>query len=75
MFEFICMSLLGIAYVGAVIKEKEEERIKREKERIFDLKITIFCYAVRHNLLYDKVVEMIQNKEITIDEIKKDGKE
>lgn len=75
MFEFMCMSLLGIAYIDAVIKEKKEERIKREKEKVLDLKITIFCYAVRHGLLYDNVVKMIQNKEITIDEIEKDGKE
>ena len=74
MFEFMCMSLLGIAYIDAVIKEKKEERIKREKEKVLDLKITIFCYAVRHGLLYDNVVKMIQNKEITIDEIEKDGK-
>ena len=68
MFELICMSLLGIAYVDACIEEKREEKIN-------DMKISVFCYAVRHKLLYNQVVDMIKNKEISIEDIKKENSE
>ena len=75
MFELLCMSLLGIAYVDACIKEEIEEKTLREKEKIRDLKISVFCYAVRHHLIYDDVVKMLQNKSLTFDDIEKDNNE
>lgn len=72
MFEFICMSLLGVAYVKACIDEAKEEKAQKEKERIRDLKIKVFCYAVRHNLLYDKVIEMLQSGKLTFTDIDED---
>ena len=75
MFELICMSLLGVAYINACIEEAKEEKALKEKERIRDLKISVFCYAVRHGLKYNEVVEMIQNKKLTFEDIEKDAKE
>lgn len=72
MFELICMSLLGIAYVKAYIDEAKEEKAQKEKERIRDLKIKVFCYAVRHDILYDKVIEMLQSGELTFADIDAD---
>ena len=69
MFEFLCMSLLEIAYVKACINEASEE--KKEKEHIRDLKIKVFCYAIKHQLPYNQVVEMLQNKELTWEDIEK----
>lgn len=71
MFELICMSLLSAAYINACINESKE----KNKEKIRDLKISIFCYAIRHNLPYDKIVELIKNKIITFEDIKKDAME
>ena len=67
MLELLYMSLLGTCYVCTRIYEKKAEEIE-------ELKIIIFCYAVRHHLLYSNVIEKIRNKEITIEEIKKEGK-
>ena len=39
MFELICMSLLGVAYVHACKEEAAEEKRQKEEERIRDLKI------------------------------------
>lgn len=75
MFELICMSLLGIVYIHACKKEAAEEKRQKEKERIRDLKISVFCYAVRHHVNYNDVVRMIQNKELTFDDIERDRKE
>ena len=75
MFELLCISLLGIAYVDAYIKEEIEEKTLKDKERIRDLKISVFCYAVRHHLNYDDVVKMLQNKSLTFDDIEKDNDE
>ena len=69
MFELICMSLLGIAYINASINESFEEKRQKEKERIRDLKIKVFCYSVRHNLPYDKVVESLQKKTLSFDDL------
>lgn len=69
MFELLAMSLLGIAYIGATINESNEEKQIKEKERIQDLKIKVFCYAVRHNMLYDVVVKKLQDKELSFDDI------
>ena len=71
MFELICMSLLSAAYINACINESKE----KNKQKIRDLKISIFCYAIRHNLSYEKVVELIKNQIITFEDIKKDAME
>lgn len=75
MLELICMSLLGVAYVNACIEEAAEEKRQKEKERIRDLKISVFCYAVRHHLNYNDVVKMLQDKKLTFDDIERDRKE
>lgn len=71
MFELLCMSLLGIAYVKASVDETNEEKRLKEEQRIRDLKIKVFCYAVRHNLRYDEVVKMLQDKTISFEDIDK----
>ena len=75
MFELICMSLLGVAYVGACIQEHKEEVERKKKEELRDLKIKVFCYAVRHKMLYDDVVKLIEEHKLTFEEIDKDAKE
>ena len=72
MFELITLSLLGIAYVNACIDEANEEKRLKEEERIRDLKIKVFCYAVRRHMLYNQVVEMIQSGKLTFEEIASD---
>lgn len=72
MFELIAMSVLGAAYVKACIDESNEEQKQKEEERICDLKIKVFCYAVRHNMLYNQVVELIQSGKLTFEDIKND---
>ena len=72
MFELIAMSLLGIAYINALSNEAKEEASLKEKERIVDLKIKVFCYAVRHHLLYDDVVKKLQNKELKFEDLNDD---
>ena len=57
------------------LEEAAEEKRQKEKERIRDLKISVFCYAVRHRLNYNEVVEMIKNKTLTFDDIERDEKE
>ena len=75
MFELICMSLLGVAYVGACIQEHKEEIERKKKEKLRELKIKVFCYAVRHKMLYDDVVKLIEEHKLTFEEIDKDAKE
>ena len=72
MFELIAMSLLGAAYVKACVDESIEEKKQKEEEKIRNLKIKVFCYAVRHKLLYNQVVELIQTGKLTFEDIKND---
>lgn len=72
MFELIAMSLLSAAYLKACIDESKEEQKQMEEERIRDLKIKVFCLAVRHNMLYNQVVELIQTGKLTFEDIKND---
>ena len=72
MFEFICMSILGVAYVNACIDERKERKRKKKEEEIMNLKIKIFCYAVRHHLLYNDVVKQLENNELSLEDIRKD---
>lgn len=69
MFELICMSLLSAAYIDACIQEAKEEKLLKEKERIRNLKIKVFCYALRHSLPYDEVVKSLQNKTLTFEDL------
>ena len=62
MLELITMSLLSDAYINACIKEKNEEKI-------LDLKMKVFCYAIRRNMLYNQIVEMIQNGKLSLEDI------
>lgn len=74
MFELITMSLLTLGYINALVEESKEAKLMKEKERIRDLKIKVFCYAVRHHMLYDDVVKKLQNKELTFEDIDKENK-
>ena len=74
MFELICMSIIGACYVKACIDEATEKKKQKEKERIRDLKISVFCYAVRHHLGYNEVAKMLQDKALTFEDIEKDAK-
>lgn len=69
MLEFITITALTLCYIKSCIDEKIKEEALKEKERIRDLKIKVFCYAVINGLLYDEVVEMIQNGTISFDDI------
>lgn len=66
------MSILGIAYIDAFVKEEIEEKAQKEKERINEIKILVFCFAIRHHLNYDNVVKMLQNKTLKFEDIRKD---
>ena len=67
------MSLLGIAYVNACIEESKEEKRQKKEEKIRRLKERIFYYAVKHQMLYDEVVQKIQNKELSIEDIENES--
>ena len=69
MLELITMGLLGASYIAALSNEAKEETLLKEKERIIDLKIKVFCYAVRHNMLYNEVIEKLQKKEFSWEDI------
>lgn len=75
MFELITMMLLSTCYIKASIDEAIEEKKQKEKERIRDLKISVFCYAIRHRLGYQEVVRKLQENKLTFEEIEKDSKE
>ena len=72
MFELIAMSLLGAAYVKTCVDESREEKKQKEEEKIRSLKIKVFCYAVRHNMLYNQVVDLIQNGKLCFEDINAD---
>ena len=63
------MGLLGVSYIAALSNEAKEGTRLKEKERIRDLKIKVFCYAIRHNMLYNEVVEKLQKKELSFEDI------
>lgn len=69
MLELITMGLLGVSYLAALSNEAKEEKSLKEQERIRDLKIKVFCYAARHNMLYNEVVEKLQKKELSFEDI------
>ena len=75
MLELITMGLLGVSYLAALSNEAKEEKQLKEQERIRDLKIKVFCYAIRHNMLYNQVVEKFQKKELTFNDIIEDQKQ
>ena len=69
------MSFLGVAYTHACIIEAKEEEIRKEKERIRELKISIFFYAIRHKIRYNDVLTQLKNGTLTIADIAKDSGE
>ena len=69
------MSILGAAYIDACIQECKEEELRKQQEKIKELKIKVFCYAVRHKMLYNDVVKLIEDHKLTFDQIDKDAKE
>ena len=69
------MSILGAAYIDACIQECKEEELRKQQEKIKELKIKVFCYAVRHKMLYNDVVKLIEDHKLTFDQIDKDTKE
>ena len=71
MLELISMSILGMSYLFAVANEKNELEKQKEYDRIFDLKMKIFRYAVLNRLLYNDVVKRIQDETLSMDEIDK----
>ena len=75
MFELICMSILGVAYIDACIQEQKEEELRKQQDKLKELKIKVFCYAVRHKMLYNDVVKLIEDHKLTFDQIDKDAKE
>lgn len=68
MLELICISVLGVAYFAAYAQERKEEKLK-------ELKTKVFWYAVRHKMLYNDVVKLIQDHKLTFEEIDKDEEE
>lgn len=76
MFELICMSVLGVAYINAYIEERKEEEERRKKqEELEELKLNVFWYAVKHNMFYNDVVKLIEEKTLTLDDIDKESEE
>ena len=73
MLETLTFLTLGAAYVFELFQESKEMEEEERREKIRDLKIKVFCYAVRHGLLYNEVVKKIDSKELSIDDIEKDG--
>lgn len=69
------MSILGATYIDACIQECKEEELRKQQEKIKELKIKVFCYAVRHKMLYNDVVKLIEDHKLTFDQIDKDAKE
>ena len=69
MFELISMSILGALYIYSLAQEEKELQEAKEKERIRDLKIKLFCYAVSKKMLYNDVVQLYTEKKITLHDI------
>lgn len=69
------MSILGVAYIDACIQEQKEEELRKQQDKLKELKIKVFCYAVRHKMLYNDVVKLIEDHKLTFDQIDKDAKE
>ena len=66
MLELLMMSVLGAAYISACNQERKEEKIN-------ELKLKVFCYAVKHSMLYNDVVKLIEQKKLTIEDIENEG--
>ena len=72
MLELLTMSILGVAYVSSCIQERKEELEKQHKEKIRELKIDVFCYAVRHKMLYNDVVKLIEENKLSFEDLNKE---
>ena len=69
MLELVTISLLTLCYIKDCIDEKREEEVEKEKERIRDFKVKVFCYAVKNGMLYDDVVNMIQRGDLSVNDL------
>lgn len=67
MLELLMMSVLGATYVSACKEERKEEKIN-------ELKLKVFWYAVKHSMLYNDVVKLIEENKLTIEDIENEGK-
>ena len=65
MFELISTSILGALYIYSLAKEEKELQEAKEQEKIRDLKIKLFCYAVSKKMLYNDVVKLYIDKKIS----------
>ena len=71
MLELITTAILSFCYIKSCVDENIEEENLKEKERIKDIKISVFCHAVAKKILYNDVVKQLQDRKITLEEINK----
>ena len=75
MLETLMYIALGAAYIAAVDAEKkEEERQRKEAEEIekkTEMDIMFFYYSWYNNIPYEKVVELYEKGQITLEQLKK----
>ena len=69
--ELLVIFLSAASIITGIAEDKEE----KQKEKLRELQIKVFCHAVRHKLEYNEVVEMLQNKTLTFEDIDKDSEE
>ena len=69
MLEFVTISVLCLCYIKSCIEEKHEDEVKKEKEKIRDLKIKVFCFTVRHGMVYNDVVKDLQEGKLSFDNL------
>ena len=75
MFETLMYIVLGAAYIAAVDAEKkEEEQSRKEAEEIekkTEMDIMFFYYSWYNNIPYEKVVELYEKGQVTLEQLKK----
>ena len=75
MLETLMYIALGAAYIAAVDAEKkEEERSRKEAEEIekkTEMNIMFFYYSWYNNIPYEKVVELYEKGQVTLEQLKK----
>lgn len=69
MLELITITALALCYIESCIDEKIKEEALKEKERIRDLKMKVFCYGVRNRMLYEDVVKLLQEGKLHFDNL------
>ena len=66
------MSILGVAYIDACIQEQKEEELRKQQDKLKELKIKVFCYAVRHKMLYNDVVKLIEENKLSFEDLNRE---